>query len=245
MKKAEWFSTWFDSPYYHILYKNRDDSEASFFLNNLLTYLNPPKNAFMLDLACGSGRHANFLAKQGYNVVGVDLSENSIIEASKNQLSNSRFFTMDMREKIDFISFNYVFNLFSSFGYFETDEENYKVIEAVKHCLKKDGVYVVDFLNSTKVIDNLVKSEWKTIDGIEFYIERTIRNNFVVKIISFEDKQQSFKFIEQVRLYKFDDFNAFFKNAGFKINDIFGNYRLEKYDKKNSERLILVAQLNS
>lgn len=242
MKKAEWFSTWFDSHYYHILYKNRDDSEAGLFLTSLLDYLNPPKNAFMLDLACGSGRHANFLAKQGYNVVGVDLSENSIIEASKNKLPNSRFFTMDMREKIDFINFNYVFNLFSSFGYFETDEENYKVIEAVKHCLKKDGVYVIDFLNSRRVADNLVKSECKTVDGIDFNIERTIRDNYVIKIISFEDKNENFRFIEQVRLYDYNEFNVFFKDAGFEIIDVFGNYQLEEFDKKNSDRLILVAK---
>jgi len=245
MKKTEWFSTWFDSPYYHILYKDRDDTEASFFLANLLTHLNPVKDSFILDLACGSGRHSLFLAKQGYNVVGVDLSLNSIIEARKKEQHNTRFFTMDMRDKIDFMKFDYVFNLFTSFGYFKNDEENYKVIEAVKSCLNKDGVYVIDFLNSTKVIETLNKSERKTVDGIVFNIERAIVNNYVIKTISFIVEQRSYNFVEKVRLFEREDFEAFLTKANFKVLDVFGNYQLQKYDRQDSNRLIILAKLNN
>lgn len=242
MKKTEWFSTWFDSHYYHILYKDRDDTEASFFLNNLLSHLNPGKGSFMLDLACGSGRHSIFLAKQGYNVLGVDLSINSIVEARKQQQNSTGFFTMDMREKIDFLKFDFVFNLFTSFGYFETDEENFKVIEAVKHCLNDGGTYVIDFLNSIKVVENLKKKETKTVDGIDFNIERTVENNFVIKEISFNDGGKNYNFEEKVRLFTIEDFERFLKKASLNIVDIFGNYKLEKYDQQNSDRLIIIAK---
>jgi len=243
MKKTEWFSTWFDSPYYHILYKNRDYDEAALFLNNLIDYLKPKKDSLMLDLACGSGRHTNFLAGKGFNVVGVDLSVNSILEAQKKQLNNSRFFVMDMREKIDFIKFDYVFNLFTSFGYFETEDENYKVIEAVKHCLNKEGIYIIDFFNCDKVKKNLVKNEVKNVDGIAFYIERTIRNNVVIKRISFEDKNQNYTFIERVNLFSRLDFETFLKKAGFEVLGFFGDYELNNHDEKDSDRLITIAKL--
>lgn len=243
MKTTEWFSTWFDSPYYHILYKDRDDSEASFFLSNLLTYLNPLKGSFMLDLACGSGRHSNFLAKQGYNVLGVDLSFNSIVEARKYQQKNTSFFTMDMRERIDFLKFEYVFNLFTSFGYFDTDDENYKVIEAVKHCLNEEGIYVIDFFNAFKVIENLKENETKTVEGIDFNIKRAVVNKFVVKTISFNDAERNYLFKEKVRLFTIEDFEIFLKKAGFKVVDVFGNFSLENYNKQDSDRLILIAKL--
>ena len=82
-KIQNWFESWFDSPYYHILYKNRDDTEAQKFLRNLLRVINPPSNAKILDLACGKGRHAIFLRKLNYKVVGTDLSKLSISEAKK------------------------------------------------------------------------------------------------------------------------------------------------------------------
>jgi len=245
MKKTEWFSNWFDSPYYHILYNNRDEEEASIFLSNLLNYLKPVKGSFMLDLACGSGRHTNFLAKQDYNVLGLDISLNSIITAKQKQQKNTRFFTADMRHKIDFIKFDYVFNLFTSFGYFEKDEENYQVIDAVKNCLNSEGVYVIDFFNSTKVIKNLIKNEIKTIDNIIFNIERSIKNNFVVKNISFTDKLQIYNFVEKVRLFNQKDFETMLTKAGFQITSIFGNYELEVYDQQNSDRLIIMAKLNT
>ena len=73
-----WFTSWFDTPYYHILYKDRDDKEAQIFMDNIVHYLNLPEEAKILDLACGKGRHSIYLNKLGYNVTGVDLSENSI-----------------------------------------------------------------------------------------------------------------------------------------------------------------------
>ncbi|MEN8885269.1 MAG: methyltransferase domain-containing protein, partial [Winogradskyella sp.] len=79
--KKQWFASWFDTPYYHILYKDRDYSEAQVFMDNLTNYLNIPNGGKILDLACGKGRHSVYLNKLGYNVTGVDLSEKSITHA--------------------------------------------------------------------------------------------------------------------------------------------------------------------
>ena len=82
-KEDNWFASWFDTEYYHILYKDRDYNEAQLFMDNLTQYLNLPEDAKILDLACGKGRHSVFLNELGYQVSGVDLSENSIKQLKK------------------------------------------------------------------------------------------------------------------------------------------------------------------
>ena len=74
----EWFKDWFNTSYYHTLYKHRDESEAHRFIDHLCAYLKVKKGSKILDLACGKGRHALHLAKKGYQTTGVDLSEESI-----------------------------------------------------------------------------------------------------------------------------------------------------------------------
>ena len=70
-----WFTNWFDSPYYHILYKNRDEKEAQNFIEKLTNYLKINKESKIIDIACGKGRHAMYFNQIGYNVVGIDLSK--------------------------------------------------------------------------------------------------------------------------------------------------------------------------
>ena len=76
-----WFKDWFNSPYYHQLYFNRDDREAAAFIDKLINYLKPVPGSSMLDVACGKGRHSIQLANKGFDVTGIDLSNDSINEA--------------------------------------------------------------------------------------------------------------------------------------------------------------------
>lgn len=92
-----WFTSWFDTDFYHILYKDRDEQEAKFFMDNLTQYLNLPEDARILDLPCGRGRHSVYLNELGYNVVGADLSANSIAFARKFENENLKFTQFDMR----------------------------------------------------------------------------------------------------------------------------------------------------
>ena len=86
--QKDWFVSWFDTPYYHILYKHRDDTEAQLFMKNLIKTLEFSKKQLLLDLACGKGRHSIYLNALGYNVIGADLSKNSIAHAK--QFENER-----------------------------------------------------------------------------------------------------------------------------------------------------------
>lgn len=234
-----WFSTWFDTPYYHILYKNRNDEEAQSFMDNITHYLNMPENGTILDLACGKGRHSIYLNKLGYNVTGVDLSENSIAIAKESSNETLQFKTHDMREPMN-ETYDAVFNLFTSFGYFDTHEDNIKTLKAIKESINEFGFGVIDFFNADFIIENLVAEEIKEIDGITFNIKRFVENKKIIKEIRFEDKGNSFFFTEKVSAFTLEDFEAMMEEAGIFLLEIFGDYKLRKFYKTQSERLILL-----
>jgi SAM-dependent methyltransferase len=234
-----WFSTWFDSPYYHILYKNRNEEEAQVFMDNITNYLNMPENGTILDLACGKGRHSIYLNKLGYQVTGVDLSENSIAIAKESSNESLRFKTHDMREPMN-ETYDAVFNLFTSFGYFDTYEDNIKTLKAIKDSINEYGFGVIDFFNADFIIENLVAEETKEIDGITFNIKRFVENKKIIKEIRFEDKGETYNFTEKVSAFTLVDFEAMMKEAGIYLLEIFGDYKLKKFYKTQSERLIMI-----
>lgn len=234
-----WFASWFDTPYYHILYKDRDNEEAQLFMDNITQYLNLPEDASILDLACGMGRHSTYLNELGYDVTGADLSENSIAEASKNSNDKLHFTVHDMREPFD-QKFDAIFNLFTSFGYFTDDSDNLKTLKAICQSLNEYGFGVIDFMNVDHVIKNLVPNEVKTVDGIDFHIKRYVADGHIFKEIDFEDKGEKFHFTERVQALKLEDFEAMMDEAGIYLLDIFGDYKLKKFFRNESERLIMI-----
>ncbi|WP_294961683.1 class I SAM-dependent methyltransferase [uncultured Flavobacterium sp.] len=234
-----WYSSWFDTPYYHILYKDRNYREAQIFMDNLTHYLNLPEKAKVLDLACGKGRHSIYLNQLGYDVLGADLSENSIAEASINSNKTLHFKVHDMREPFD-EKFDAIFNLFTSFGYFESDDDNLTTLKAIKESLSEYGFAVIDFMNVTNVIENLVPEEVKTVDEIDFHIKRYVEDGHIFKEIDFEDKGRKYHFTEKVKALTLKDFQDLMDEAGIFLLDIFGDYKLKKFHKTESERLIMI-----
>ncbi len=237
----EWFETWFDSEYYHKLYKNRDDDEAEQFITNLITNLQLDLKSNILDLACGKGRHSIFLNKIGFKTMGVDLSPKSIAFAKKFNNTNLRFEVRDMRKSFCENQFDAIFNLFTSFGYFESTE-NIKVLKAIENMLKKNGVFVIDFMNTNKVIRNLVNEEIKFIDQINFRLKRAYENGNIVKTIDFTDKEKDFHFTEKVQALFPEDFQSLISQTNLKIDSIFGDYNLNPFDREVSDRLIIVGR---
>jgi 2-polyprenyl-3-methyl-5-hydroxy-6-metoxy-1,4-benzoquinol methylase len=194
MEQKEWFASWFDTSYYHQLYNNRNEEEAKLFISNLLDFLKLDKNAKLLDLACGKGRHAKTLNEFGYDILGVDLSPNSISIASEMKNEHLDFQVHDMREPIQGKTFDAVFNLFTSFGYFDETTDNERVCSAIAEMLNPNGILVIDFMNAEKVIANLVAKEEKTVDNLTFYITRRCDGKHIFKCIQFEDQREQFDF---------------------------------------------------
>ena len=239
---TEWFEEWFDSPYYHILYKNRDDSEAEKFISNLINFLAPEKTSFFLDVACGKGRHSVYLSKLGFNVDGFDLSENSIKIANAFETSLLHFYTNDIRTPLKTNHYHLAFNLFTSFGYFSEEHDNQLAIDSITKSLKKDGILVLDFMNSNKVINNLGKGETKVVDDITFNTKKSYREGYIIKDIHFTTTKKEHFFQEKVKAIFLDDFKSYFEKANLKIETTFGDYELNPFDVNNSDRLILIAR---
>jgi len=240
-KTKEWFSDWFDSHYYHILYKHRDYKEAEKFIDNINLFLNLKVSDKILDMACGKGRHAIYLNKLGYEVTGLDLSPQSILYAKQMENRRLKFFVHDMREVWQERKFDYVFNLFTSFGYFKTDAEHAQAIQSMAANLKPGGKLLLDFLNTDKVIQNLILKETKSIDGITFHISRNVTDGFITKKIIFKDLGKSFEFEERVKALWLADFLSFFNDAGLHTEQIFGDYNLTPYVADHSDRMIFLV----
>lgn len=242
MQKQSWYRSWFNSPYYHILYKNRDENEAALFIDRVLKYFNPPLESRFLDLACGKGRHSIYMNKKGFDVTGVDLSKENISQAKRFENDHLHFDVHDMREPYANAEFDYVFNLFTSFGYFPSIEENEKVLKASHANLKLKGKILIDFLNAQQVINGLVKEETQIIDGITFEIDREVEDGIIKKSIDIKDGDKEFRFEEHVRALTRQDFVGMLTRCDFEILDTFGNYNLEEYHEDKSPRLILIAR---
>jgi SAM-dependent methyltransferase len=242
MEREEWFSDWFNTPYYHILYQDRDETEAAKFTDNLKAFLNMSQMSKVLDLGCGRGRHALYLKDLGFDVIGIDIAEDNIAYAKRFENENLHFFKHDMRKPLRSNYFNYVFNLFSSFGYFKTEKEHIDTLKYAGLSLKEGGVMVIDFFNAFKVEKTIVKNEKKTVSGIDFNITREINQGRIIKEIHFQEKEHSYYYVETVRLFTKEDLEKMLQSAGFKIMAVKGDYDLNDFQAESSPRLILFAE---
>jgi len=244
MVAAEWFRAWFSSPYYDLLYNQRNEQEATFCINKFVEFLNIPAASRILDVACGKGRHSRALASRGFDVTGIDLSAPSIIEAKNFETDNLHFYVHDMRLPFWINYFDYVFNFFTSFGYFRTMREHDDAIRTMAQSLKMNGTVTIDYLNVHYAEDHLVPREEKTSNGVMFNIDRWFDEKHFFKRIHVEEteKKISETFTEQVEKFSLGDFTDMLSYEGLAIEHIFGDYELNKYHVRNSPRMIMVAR---
>ena len=240
----EWFKNWFDTAYYHELYKNRDTSEASQFIDKLITALNPSIDAKMLDIGCGKGRHAIQLANLGFDVTGIDLSLSSIEQALKQEKDNLHFYQHDMRDIFWINYFDYAFNLFTSFGYFNTKRENNNAIQSIAQSLKNGGKLIIDYLNVHFTEQNMVHENKEMINDVSYTITRWHDDQKFYKKILIEDPAltEAIAFTEMVSKFTLTDFEAMLLPHQLKIKNVFGDYQLNNFDANHSPRLIFVAE---
>lgn len=239
-----WFKDWFNSPYYHQLYFNRDDKEAAAFIDKLINYLKPQPASRMLDVACGKGRHSIQLAEKGFDVTGIDLSDDSINEALLSQTDTLHFYKHDMRLPFWINYFDYAFNFFTSFGYFKTRREHDNAIRTIAQSIKKDGIFVMDFLNVHFAEDHLVHQSEKEIDGINFIITKWYDETHFFKKIIIEDEslQEPMIYTEKVAKFSLGDFTEMFAYQGMQIQEVFGDYDFGNYDVRKSPRMLMIAK---
>ena len=147
----------------------------------------------------------------------------------------------DMREILRPFYFDYIFNLFTSFGYFDSLVDDEKVLNACHEQLKPGGHLILDYFNVEKILDGLPFKGIEHRGDIDFKIEKNYSNKQIVKAIDFEANGNQYHFTERVSAYTLEDFELMFQRCGFEIKIVFGNYLLEKFS-ENSERVIIIAE---
>ncbi|MEQ9187095.1 MAG: class I SAM-dependent methyltransferase [Cryomorphaceae bacterium] len=242
MGKA-WFETWFDTDYYHLLYRNRNEVEARQFIDALLHFLQPIQGASFIDVACGKGRHSRYLQSLGYEVTGIDLSENSI-ELARSEakgLPHLSFIQHDIREAFPVEGLDVAMNLFTSFGYFDNDAEHQRSIDNMQACLRPGGRLVLDYLNTSEVVHNFKKEDNWNLEGVRFKVTRGLDERSIVKKIEVKDGSETMHFEERVRAFTKEDLEMLISRSGMSIEKVFGNYQLDAYDDQ-SPRVVIIAQ---
>jgi 2-polyprenyl-3-methyl-5-hydroxy-6-metoxy-1,4-benzoquinol methylase len=248
MQKA-WFKDWFNSRYYHLLYQHRDEQEALNFIQLLIDHLGPKPGATMLDVACGKGRHSKALAEMGFDVTGIDLSEDSISEAKMDESDSLHFYQHDMRLPFWINYYHFAFNFFTSFGYFKTRREHDNAFRTIAQSLKPGGVFVIDYLNVKYAEKNQAKTISTLVEEVNFHISKWNDEDHFFKQIQITDannKSPKHLFTERVAKFSLGDFTEMLAYQGLQVVEIFGDYQLGKYSLQESPRLIIVAkkQLN-
>jgi SAM-dependent methyltransferase len=242
-RELPWYKKWFDENYL-LLYHHRNTKDAEEQVELINYTLCPGKNCSILDLGCGEGRYSVFFRDRGFKVLGVDISE-TLIRSGKKKYPHLDLVVGDMRAIPVFPGkFDIVLSLFTSFGYFEKDEENRKVLCSVHQSLKPGGIFWLDFLNPHHVEKNVVPENSSRISSCIYAIEkRKIEGNRIVKDIYFKDNRcETIKhYKESVRLFTRGELEDMMKKTGFGLSGCFGNYRGEEWD-VDSERTIICGR---
>lgn len=243
--KSEWFKDWFNTSQYLDVYKHRNEDDAEDHIKLILENVLIKPDAKILDMACGAGRHAIILARKNFDVTAVDLSENLLKVAkqnAKNEKLTIRFIHSDIRKFNTDIKFDLVLNLFTSFGYFETDEENFSVLDKAFKLLTKDGFFVLDYFNSEYLKKNLIEYSREKIGDEIIFQKRKIEGSRVIKKITIQKNGGSNEYTESVRMYNYDELTEQLKKIGFDIYKTFGDFFGNKFDLQNSSRLIIICK---
>ncbi len=239
---TNWFKIWFDSPYYHLLYRHRDFPEATAFVKHLIDELNLPPGSRVLDMGCGQGRHCIQLHDMGFEVVGMDLSAANVDAANIHRDLDLEFIQHDMREPLQGEKFDLVLNLFTSFGYFENVAANQQVLEAAASMLRHGGRFVLDFLNARKVIRELTPIETREVEETRFDISRKLVNGIIIKNIQVNQNPE-LQFEERVQALEKDELFQLFRLAGLEPESTYGSYDFKPFNPESSDRLIIIASL--
>ncbi len=237
-----WYKEWFGEDYL-VVYQHRDNSDAKKLVKLIIKNAEIKKDSKVLDLACGIGRHAYLVSKYTENVFGLDLSKRLLSEAGKKKVANQSpsFVRADMRHFPFNIKFDIIFSLFTSFGYFDDDEEHLQVAKEIQSSLKDNGLFVIDYFNPNFVKETLIKNGKRLVGEIEVEEERWIKNGRVHKNITIQREDSVKTFHESVRMFELDELSDLLKKAGIETTKVFGEYDGSSF-KINSKRMIVFAK---
>ncbi|HSQ48937.1 MAG TPA: class I SAM-dependent methyltransferase [Candidatus Deferrimicrobiaceae bacterium] len=203
---------------------------------------------YVLDLACGTGRHTILLRSEGYSIVGLDASVN-LLRIGKQRNGGAMLVCGDMRFlPFNEATFSAAISMDTSVGYLPTEKEDVESLAETRRVLKRDGVFIVDVfnrLNLTSKYQDKVPST-KTIEYQSFHLQQKRQLSGDGKLLcdtwtirgKTDGETRVFKHI--VRLYDYEQLEGFLESTGFDVKRVFGNYEGQDFSAYSS-RLIVVA----
>lgn len=227
MSRNPWFRDWFGSEYL-ALYPHRDRAEARRAVGLLRDATGLGPGTRVLDVGCGSGRHLAEFHRIGYRATGLDLSP-SMIEAARTAIPECGLVRGDMRNlPFRTASFDVVTSYFTSFGYFDHEDDDLLALLEARRLLRRGGWYLLDFLNAAAVVARLEREDRRTVSGVDVVQKRRLADGgrIIEKRIRIEahDDAPTREFVERVRLYRPEDLDAMLVRAGLTPGPTFGAY---------------------
>ncbi|MCB9169869.1 MAG: methyltransferase domain-containing protein [Flavobacteriales bacterium] len=236
-----WYKEWFGTRYYALLYGHRDEAEAKRWVDVILERTGTSPGARVIDVACGRGRHALWFERAGMRVEGIDISATNIADASR-LVPKGHFRVHDMREPFGESTCDLVVSLFTSLGYFEDLRDDQRAIDSCVRALRPGGWFVLDFMNTQRMLAQLVPHEELSRGGVHFRIAREARDGHIVKTIEVDDGGSKHRFEERVQAILPEQLEAMVLRAGATVRDRTDGPDPKPFDPERSERLVLWVQ---
>ncbi len=259
-KKCDWWQDFFDERYMQLYDARTDGQNTTTETNFIKDIIGDKKCPSILDIACGFGRHSIMLAQHSASVVGVDYSEYMVHEArkrAKEKKVSVEFLEGDMRNlPVAQREFDFIIQMFSSFGYFDSQLDDMKVLRNVADVLKPNGRYILDLNNALRLIFIIYKNANKQGGDIpEFSYEKTIGRLKVLHNISVDSKIMRVSLIREWldrkkvlqkyqvhwRIYTYLEIESMLQCSGLEIENVYGDYDGGDFTYK-SPRMILVVR---
>jgi SAM-dependent methyltransferase len=225
-----WYAEFFGESYLRLyrpyLTPQRTEREVIGVVQRLVL----PEGSKILDLACGYGRHSIPLAFLGYQVTGLDLSAELLAQAeamAQDVDASVRWVQADMRAIPFEGEFQAVINLFTAYGYLESEHEDARVLRSVQRALAPGGVFLLDTVNRESLIRHFMPAEVERHDDGLMVIQeqdfdlRTSRMNVQVTLIEQRNRRKTYR--QSIRIYTLTEVAAMLGEAGLSLEGIYGD----------------------
>lgn len=251
----EWWATLFDREWARIYsYKRRDAPREARTISKMLGL---PLGSKILDLCCGDGRITLALARLGYKLTGLDLSITLLEIAEKRarrSVQSTKFVRADMREIPSFREFDAVISISTSFGYFQKEDDDLRVLRSAQRALKTKGKLILDLENIHFLAHcaqlHGTEPAYQPLDGFRRWVE---------EVTSFDPAEQTVEIrlrtwlngvevmkqkTAEYRAYSFRELRTMLDRAGFAVQNVYGDFTLHPYDIHSCRMIVLCEKLD-
>jgi len=240
----DWYHVSFDV-LYPIIYGHRTAEAAQQEALFAVEHAGISPSDTVLDLCCGNGRHMVHLTKHAGKVVGLDYSTHLLALAQESLGENASLVRADMRDQPFAGAFDVVANFFTSFGYFDTEEENLSVLKGIASSLKPGGRFFMDLINKNWAEEHIEPKSVRHHQEYEISEDRWIdteRHRINKTMVVKRDGETVGELGESVQLYSLDDLTPLLTQAGLDVEQTFGDYSGTACCDPSQPRMIVVGR---